>query len=236
MAAAAPARKKPAARRPQTASTRSTRNAQALQRARTTHKTKVHTAPARRKSGPVAKPKAAPRPKTAQPRQKPQRVARPIARVAHSGGSVLLDRLLRGRAWVFLIGALLAGIVFLNVSVLELNRGIAQTDAAAEKLERKNSLLRERVASLDSAERIQDLAEARGYVLPAPGDVEYLEPNRAKDSKLAAQRIEETTEPAAPLPAAPLPAAPQETTPEPVVPVSEPLPAASPPAAGTIVP
>jgi hypothetical protein len=189
VAAAAPA-KKVAGRRSQAAGTRSARNARALERARTTHKTATRAAPARRKSGPAPRPKAA-----ARPAQRPAtRVQRPapktVARVAQSGGSVLLDRLLRGRAWVFLIGALLAGIVFLNVSVLELNRGIAQTDAAAEKLERKNSLLREKVASLDSAERIQELAEARGYVLPAPGAVQYLDPNRAKDAKLAAQRIE----------------------------------------------
>ncbi len=108
---------------------------------------------------------------------------------------------------------LLAGIVFLNVSVLELNRGIAQTDAAAAKLERKNSLLRERVATLDSAERIQELAEARGFVLPPPGDVTYLKPNRERDARLAATRIETPAETVA---VAPAPIPEPEPVPEPV--------------------
>jgi hypothetical protein len=87
-----------------------------------------------------------------------------------------------------MLGALLAGIVFLNVSVLELNRGIAQTDAKSAALERVNSGLRARVAKLDSGERIQQLAAARGYVMPQPGDVTFLKA-RSSNARLAAQRI-----------------------------------------------
>ena len=146
---------------------RTARNARAIERAR--------TAPAapRRRSGPIARPKP---------------VAAPAPRVARVGASLVLDRLLRGRAWVVLVGALLAGIVFLNVSVLELNRGIARTDAQSTVLERTNSTLRERVATLNSAERIQQLAEQRGYILPQPGDVTYLKPG-AGNARLAAQRL-----------------------------------------------
>jgi hypothetical protein len=74
------------------------------------------------------------------------------------------------------------------VSVLELNRGIAKTDAQAAALERTNSGLRERVAKLDNGERIQQLAAARGFVMPQPGDVTYVRP-RASDGELAAARI-----------------------------------------------
>jgi cell division protein FtsB len=100
----------------------------------------------------------------------------------------LVDRLLRGRAWVAIVGVLLAGIVFLNVSLLELNRGIAKSDAQAAALERTNSSLRERVAKLDSGERIQQLAAASGFVMPQPGDVNYVRA-RASDAKFAAERI-----------------------------------------------
>jgi cell division protein FtsL len=154
------------------AATRAARNARALDRAR--------TAPAapRRKSGPaprpVRKPVAAPAPR--------------VARVAQGSASVVLDQLLRGRTWVVVIGALLAGIVFLNVSVLQLNRGIASTDAKTAVLERTNSSLRERVATLNSAERIQRLAQQSGYILPQPGDVTYLRPSTG-NARLAAQRI-----------------------------------------------
>jgi cell division protein FtsB len=100
----------------------------------------------------------------------------------------LVDRILRGPVWVVMLGALLAGIVFLNVSVLELNRGIAQTDAKSASLERVNSGLRARLAKLDSGERIQQLAADRGYIMPQPGDVTYVKSHRS-DAKLAAQRI-----------------------------------------------
>jgi cell division protein FtsB len=100
----------------------------------------------------------------------------------------LVDRVLRGPAWVVMLGALLAGIVFLNVSVLELNRGIARTDAKSAELERTNSGLRARVAKLDNGERIQQLAAARGFVMPQPGDVTYVN-GRSSNERLAAQRI-----------------------------------------------
>ena len=197
-----------AARKP---ATRAQRNTQALQRARTAHSTKTaRPAPAtpRRKSGPVRKP------------VQKRAVAKPVLA---RGATVVLDNVLRGRAWVFVVGVLLAGIVFLNVSVLELNRGIASTSAKTDKLERKNSKLRGRVAQLDSAERIQRLAEARGYVLPQPGDVIYLKPHRARDARLAAVRIpppaDETTtpEPVAPEPVAPEPVAAEPVATDPVV-------------------
>jgi cell division protein FtsL len=176
-----PARK-PAARKP-AAATRSQRNQRALAKARATERARPATAPrprpatapARRKSG------AAPKPRT-RPAQSP------VARVLNSRGMPLLDRTLRGPAWVVMLGALLAGIVFLNVSVLELNRGIARTDTKSAQLERVNSALRARVAKLDSGERIQELAAARGFVMPQPGDVTYVR-ERASNPALAAERI-----------------------------------------------
>ena len=231
MAAASAAAKKPArpaARRPRPAGTRSARNAEALQRARDSHKGTARSAPARRKSGPAARPKvarkvAAPRKPVAPRKAAAPRVApRPLARVATGGASAVLDGLLRGRGWVVLVGALLAGIVFLNVSVLELNRGIARTDAKASALERGNSRMRERVATLDSAERIQRLAEMRGFVLPRPGDVTYLSPDR-KDARAAVTRMQ------APMPS-PQPTAPPATEPvaTPAPTTTEPTPTATP--------
>jgi cell division protein FtsL len=121
---------------------------------------------------------------------------------------------------VFVIGVLLAGIVFLNVSVLELNRGIASTAAQTDELQRANSKLRDRVAKLDSAERIQRLAEARGFVLPQPGDVTYLDPHPGHDAKLAVARIQPpASEEAAPV-------EPVATEPTPVEPVVAPVEAA----------
>jgi cell division protein FtsL len=189
----APAKRAPAAKggskaAPAKTSTRSQRNSRAIASARASQRAAAapatRTAPARRRSGPAAKPKPA-----QQPARQRQAAPSPVARVLSGRGMPLIDRLLRGRGWVVIVGALLAGIVFLNVSVLELNRGIAQTDASAAGLERTNSALRERVAKLDSGERIQQLAARKGFVMPQPGDVTFVRPRPHVDAKLAAQRI-----------------------------------------------
>jgi hypothetical protein len=90
----------------------------------------------------------------------------------------ILDRLLRGPAYIAMVGILLAGIVFFNVDVLELNHGIAHTDARATQLKRDNSALMLRLAQLGASERIQRVALEHGLVLPQPGDVRYLRARR----------------------------------------------------------
>jgi cell division protein FtsL len=86
----------------------------------------------------------------------------------------VLDRLLRGPVYIAAVGILLVGIVFFNVDVLELNHGIARTDARAAQLKRENAALTLQLATLGSSERIQTVALQRGLVLPQPGDVRYL--------------------------------------------------------------
>jgi hypothetical protein len=134
----------------------------------------------------------------------------------------VLDRLLRGRGWVMLIGLLLAGIVFLNVSVLELNRGIASTTSRAAQLEAQNSQLRTRLANVASAEAIQRAAEALGFVLPQPGDIGYLRPSPG-DARAAARRLAEAAQSGA-APAS----APASATPVAPTPAASPIPAAAP--------
>ena len=73
---------------------------------------------------------------------------------------------------------LLAGIVFFNVDVLELNHGIASTDQRTGDLKRENAALTLQLAKLGSSERIQQVALSRGLVLPQPGDVRYLRSSR----------------------------------------------------------
>jgi cell division protein FtsL len=139
--------------------------------------------PARRSSGPArAGAVAAP---GARALPLPQRLEFP--RLAPSAAS-LLDRLLRGRAWVLLIGALLGGIVFFNVDVLRLNRSIASTSEKATALKQENARLLLLEAKLASSERIQQAAAADGMVLPAPGEVHYLRAGRG-DAVRASERI-----------------------------------------------
>src|SRR4051812_31231062 len=107
-------------------------------------------------------------------------VARPATRVAvpRFDFVAILDRLLRGPAYIAVVGILLAGIVFFNVDVLELNHGIARTDTRAGQLKRQNAALTLELAKLGSSERIQRMALEQGLVLPQPGDVRYLRADR----------------------------------------------------------
>jgi cell division protein FtsL len=146
----------------------------------------------------VAVPRPAPaRPATrTAPRTAPRRRARRrtatapfVLRVAHGPVGALVDRLLRGRACVAIVFVLLVGIVFLNVSLLEMNSGIAATNDRANALEQQNAKLREQIAPLASSERIQSEAVKRGYSLPAAGDVDYIAGDTNALARRAADRM-----------------------------------------------
>jgi cell division protein FtsL len=137
---------------------------------------------------------AAPRAKTAPARRAPARRvsghARPAARVATlPRGARILDALLTGRIWIGLIGVLLAGIVFFNVDLLQMNRDITQMADKATQIKRENDRLRHDYARLASSERIQEAAAALGLVYPAAGEVRYLESKPKSDAHNASKRI-----------------------------------------------
>jgi cell division protein FtsL len=138
--------------------------------------------PARRSSGP-GRPAAAAAGARALPL--PQRLEFPRLGPLTAG---LLDRLLRGRAWVLLIGTLLVGIVFFNVDLLRVNRSIAATAQKNTALKQENARLLLEEAKLASSTRIQETAAAGGMVMPAPGDVHFLKAN-GRNPRLAAQRM-----------------------------------------------
>jgi cell division protein FtsL len=191
-------------------------------------------APARRRSGGVAKPRT--------------RTQAPIRR----DFITVLDRLLRGPVYIAVVGVLLVGIVFFNVDVLELNHGIARTDVRAAQLKRENAALTLQLAKLGSSERIQRVALERGLVLPQPGDVRYLRAHRddagralrvmtAPDSSSAAAgvptSVSQASTPAAGTTVAP--AAATTTTTAPVTttaPATTTTPAATPQATATTTP
>jgi cell division protein FtsL len=106
----------------------------------------------------------------------------------------LVDRLLRGRAWVWVIGMLLGGIVFMQVSLLKLNTGISNAVTTAATLERVNADLETEVAKLSSGERIQSTAADEGMVAPPAGDVGYLTARPDRDPGLAVQRMQSPSE------------------------------------------
>jgi cell division protein FtsL len=112
-----------------------------------------------------------------------------VRRLIHGRTGAFLDGILRGRACVGLVFVLLAGVVFANVSLLEMNKGIAATNAKATAIEQENAKLRSRIAPLASSERIQTEAVKHGYSLPAAGDVRYITGTVKKNAKRAAERM-----------------------------------------------
>jgi hypothetical protein len=106
----------------------------------------------------------------------------------------LVDRLLRGRTWIWLIGIMLGGIVAMQVSLLKLNAGISRAVTTAGTLERVNADLETEVARLSSGERIQRAAADEGMVAPPAGDVGFLTARPGKDPALAAERMQSPSE------------------------------------------
>ena len=136
----------------------------------------------RRVSGPVARPR--PRPVPA-PATRPGTAERLRALPDHR----ILDRLLHGRAWIWVIGLALGGIVAMQVSLLKLNSGISRAVQATATLERQNSDLEASIAKLSSGERIRTAAQARGMVTPPAGDLRYLRVRPGQDAHRAASHI-----------------------------------------------
>ena len=99
----------------------------------------------------------------------------------------MLDRLLRGRAWIALLGVLLIGLVALNVSLLKLNAEAGRDAEIAKKLSVENADLRGRVSRLGSGDRLQTAAAQLGLVMPAANDVHYLTAHPALDARRAAR-------------------------------------------------
>jgi cell division protein FtsL len=155
----------------------------------------------RRISGPARPPRAALAGGAAAAR--PPLALRLGATAMRVGDARLLDRLVRGRAWIALVAIGLIGIVFMQVSLLKLNAGISRAVTAADTLERQNSSLRGDISNLDSDERIQAVAAKLGMTTPAAGDVHYLDGREADGARAAA-----SIKPPAPVTPATTPAAP----------------------------
>lgn len=146
--------------------------------------TRSRTAPyaPRRVSGPVRRPLPAGAPVRGR--------TSAFERIARLPDYKLVDRLLRSRACIWLIGILLGGIVAMQVSLLKLNTGISNAYRTQETLEHKNQLYKVQIAELSSTERIRTQAIDMGLVDPAAGNNRFLNSRGAEnDAKRAARRI-----------------------------------------------
>ena len=82
--------------------------------------------------------------------------------------------MVRGRVWIGVLGILLIGLVFTQVSLLKLNAGIGSAVERGAALDRANGELRAQVSQLESGERIQERAAALGMILPPAGQISYV--------------------------------------------------------------
>jgi hypothetical protein len=141
-------------------------------------RTKRHAPPPRRVSGP------------ARGRAAATTVAAPPPLALRLGGAVhglaehhLLERIVRGRAWIAILGVGLIGIVFMQVSMLRMNAGIGQAIERAGTLERENAAIRASISELSSGDRIAAEASKLGLILP-PGTARFLDA-RGADARRA---------------------------------------------------
>jgi hypothetical protein len=102
--------------------------------------------------------------------------------------SSLIVRLTQGRVWIGVLGALLAGIVALNVITLSLAATAGHVDQNVQALDRENSLLRIRDAQKSAAARVRHDGAAIGLGAVAVEEVGYVEATPA-DVATAAQRL-----------------------------------------------
>lgn len=137
-----------------------------------------------------------------------------IGGIADSG---VVVRLTRGRLWIGALGALLVGIVALNVFALSFNASSSRVAEQTDGLKRANSALQAQIAGELSNDKVLSAADALGLVYPAPNDVRTVSPSPG-DAATAARRLQRgdfqigTAAPAASTEAA-TPTAPTATTP-----------------------
>lgn len=135
-----------------------------------------------RRARPAAVPRRVSGPVTGRPRARvaPQHVpsvgARALAVVRSLPDRSLIDRLVRGRAWIPVLGILLVGIVLMQVEILKLGTSLGRSLERTASLQSQNETLQAGVASLSDPERIERLAMGMGMVQPSPELLTFLAP------------------------------------------------------------
>jgi hypothetical protein len=86
----------------------------------------------------------------------------------------LLDRVVRGRAWIPLLGVMLVGIVAMQVELLKLNAAAGRSIELISSLQSRNDVLTARVVAASDPGRIERLASHMGMTMPGPESVTFL--------------------------------------------------------------
>lgn len=113
------------------------------------------------------------------------RTAVAVGQLPNSG---LIVRMTRGRAWIGVLGVLLAGIVALNVITLSFAASASRIDAQMTVLDEENSVLGARDARLYGTGAMRNAAGALGLAMP-PSDGIHFTDAGPDDVAVAAQRL-----------------------------------------------
>ena len=146
--------------------------------------------PKGRAAAPARKAPARKSPARKAPARTPRR-ATPASRAAAVGGQLipfagrtavavgqlpdsgLMVRMTRGRAWIAVLGVLLAGIVTLNVITLSFASSSSRVDERITALDQENPILRGRDARLTSPGPIRQAAAPLGLAMPSSEDIHF---------------------------------------------------------------
>jgi hypothetical protein len=122
----------------------------------------------------------------------------------------LLERLVRGRAWIALVATVLLAVVAMQVVLLRLGAQIGSQTQAYNTLLQKTEATESAIGGIEANDRQSNLVSSTGMVYAPPGAVTYLQANPG-DGRRAADHISSPSS-AALVAAAAHPAAPPAKT------------------------
>ncbi len=115
----------------------------------------------------------------------PQAAVRSAGAVRDISDSTLIMRLTRGRGWIAVLGAMLVGIVALNVVSLSLTAGSGRVSLQIDGLKTEISALRAEIDQKLSAARVEAEAARLGLANPNPKEITYLDASDGDAARLA---------------------------------------------------
>ena len=154
--------------------------AAATARASAAPRTAPHRKPRRASASPAARPRI-----MAGAALFPQAAVRGVGAVSDFSDSSLIMRLTRGRGWIGVLGALLVGIVALNVLSLSLSAGSGRLSLQIDELKTEVSALHAQIDERLSASRVQEEAARLGLAVPDPKAITYLSANNGDATRVA---------------------------------------------------
>jgi uncharacterized membrane protein YgcG len=115
----------------------------------------------------------------------PQAAVRSAGAVRDISDSSVIMRLTRGRGWIAVLGAMLVGIVALNVLSLSLTAGSGRLSLQIDELKTEISGLHAQIDERLSASRVEAEASRLGLAVPDPKAITYLDASDGDAARLA---------------------------------------------------